>query len=112
VSRPVVALLVWAAMLAAIAVVEVALFPIGGPAGWLLVALPAFAVSGTACFAAAAATRPRAPRPRGWLSPASGLLGIALATIALGVAIGPWLWLIGGGLLAFGIAGLVRERRA
>lgn len=112
-SRPPVALLSWAAMLATIALVEWTLFPIGGPAGWLLVALPAFAVLATAAFATAAATRSRGgARPTPWLSPPSALLGIALATIALGLAVGAWLWLIGIGLLLGAVAGLVRERRA
>ncbi|HEX5146903.1 MAG TPA: hypothetical protein VFV85_07755 [Conexibacter sp.] len=112
-SRPSVALLVWAAMLALIAVVGWVLFPIGGPAGWLIVALPAFAI-GTTVALALAATRPShgVARAARWRSLPSALLGIALATILLGVAIGQWLWLIGLGLLALALAGLVGERRA
>jgi hypothetical protein len=113
-SRSPVVLLAWAALLAAIAAVEWTLFPIGGPSGWLLVALPAFAVLATVALAVGARrARPgRGRTPAPWLSPPSALLGIALATIVLGVAVGAWLWLIGLGLALLAAAGLVRERGA
>lgn len=45
-------------------------------------------------------------------SPATVWLALALALTAMGAALGPWLALIGGGMAAVGIAGVVRELRA
>ena len=46
------------------------------------------------------------------LSPATALVAIALAAMLVGADAGLWLFLLGCGLLAFGLGGLVRERRA
>jgi hypothetical protein len=46
------------------------------------------------------------------VSIASASIGMALALMLLGLEFGPWLVLVGGGLLALGIAGVVRELRA
>jgi hypothetical protein len=46
------------------------------------------------------------------VSMAAALAGAALALMLLGSQYGAWLVLIGGGLLALGLGGLVRERHA
>ena len=44
-------------------------------------------------------------------SMASAAIGIAVALVALGLQFGVFLVAIGGGLFAFGVAGVVRERQ-
>ncbi|MEA2195049.1 MAG: hypothetical protein QOG42_1483 [Solirubrobacteraceae bacterium] len=46
------------------------------------------------------------------LSVASAWTAVALATLMVSLVFGPWLGLIGAAMLAFGIGGLIRERRA
>jgi hypothetical protein len=80
-----------------------------------------YAVSAFACVAVGVACW-LWPRARGQdpdterlvtdVSLASALVGIALALMLLGLEFGPWLVLTGSGLLALGIAGVVRELRA
>lgn len=43
---------------------------------------------------------------------ATSLVGIAIFGIALAFEFGPWLWYVSGGLLAFALAGLIREHLA
>ena len=52
---------------------------------------------------------PDLERPVTEVSMASALVGVALALMLLGAQFGVWLVMIGGGLLAFGLGGLVRE---
>jgi hypothetical protein len=59
--------------------------------------------------AAGRAGEARAPvRP---LSYASVGVALALGCVLMGLVVGAWLWLVGCGLLALSVAGLVRERR-
>jgi hypothetical protein len=46
------------------------------------------------------------------VSMASALIGIAIALMMLGIQFGIWITEVGAGLLALGIAGVVREVRA
>jgi len=46
------------------------------------------------------------------LSVATAFTAVALATVLVSLVFGPWLALIGAAMLALGIGGLVRERRA
>jgi len=43
---------------------------------------------------------------------ASALIGVAIALMVLSIQFGVWLLEVGGGLLALGVAGVVRELRA
>jgi hypothetical protein len=52
---------------------------------------------------------PDLERPVTDVSMASALVGMALALMLLGAQFGVWLVMIGGGLLALGLGGLVRE---
>ena len=60
------------------------------------------------------AEQARGPRPhlRPGLSYPSMLLGLGLAALALGAELGLWLALVGAGMCAFAVGGLVREWRA
>jgi hypothetical protein len=53
---------------------------------------------------------PGALRHESDLSPAGGLLGLALFLLAVSAIVGIWLTLIAAGLLAAAVGGLVRER--
>jgi hypothetical protein len=46
------------------------------------------------------------------LSAATAWTAVALATLAVSLVFGPWLAFMGAGMLALGVGGLVRERRA
>jgi len=46
------------------------------------------------------------------LSVATAFTAVALATLMVSLVFGPWLALIGAAMLALGVGGLVRERRA
>jgi hypothetical protein len=46
------------------------------------------------------------------LSAATAWTAVALATLMLSLVFGPWLAFTGAGMLALGVGGLVRERRA
>jgi hypothetical protein len=46
------------------------------------------------------------------LSVATAWTAVALATLMVSLVFGPWLALIGAAMLALGVGGLVRERRA
>lgn len=116
-SRPSVVLSVWAGMLGVIALVEWTVFSHGHPDYYLLVAMPAFAIVGTLAFAAAAWLRVRHSDPSRTvavteLSAPSALTGIAVSAVMIGLHVGLWLVLIGAGLLAAGLGGLIRELRA
>jgi len=118
-SRPGIALSVWALFLLVLGVVLWAAFlepaPKWGYDVLLSVALPALAVLGTAAMALAAARRrrPWAEAERvADLSPSSALIAVALALVLIGLEVGPWLVLVGAGLLVTGLGGLWRELRA
>jgi hypothetical protein len=108
---------VWAVMLATLAVVLWAVFV---QTDYLSVLMPAFAVAGTVVIAVLAWRRAgrRTPRailagePSPDLSYASVLLAIAVSIAVLGLEVGTFLCLIGGGLGLLAIGGLVREWRA
>ncbi len=110
-SRPSVVALVWGMLLLALGVVLWAVFT---PAGALSYVLPAGAVAGAAVIAAIS-RRHRAPPGPGEevlaLSPATPTLAIGLALALLGLAVGPWLYLIGAGVALLGLFGLAREGR-
>jgi hypothetical protein len=105
---------VWATFLALAAVVEWTIFTHHAPNYYLLVVMPAFAILGTLAIALLSLTaddaRP-AGRPRvvADASMASALAGIAVGVILWGAFIGEWLLLIGAGLLAMGLGGIIRE---
>lgn len=110
-SRPSVVALAWAGLLLLLGVVSWAIFT---PAGVLSYVLPAAAVAGAALIAAIA-RRQRQPPVAGEevlaLSPATPTLAIGLALALLGLAVGPWLYLIGVGVALLGLFGLAREGR-
>lgn len=118
-SRPGVALAVWALFLLVLGAVLWAIFLPGGPK-WgldvlLSIALPALAVLGTAAMALASARR-RRPATEAErlpdLSPPSALIAVALGLMLIGTEVGPWLVLSGAALLLLGLGGLRRELRA
>lgn len=125
-SRPGIALAVWALFLGTLAVVMWAIFLPGAPR-WggdiaLSVALPGLATLGTLTIAliargrrrrraAADGTARRLERVPD-LSMATPMVAIGLGLILIGTTVGPWLELIGLGLLILGLGGLVRELRA
>jgi nitrate reductase gamma subunit len=106
-------LLVWALLLAVHPPVMAAVFHEDSTSVLLL----AGAAAGTALVAALIwLGRRRAPeedpdleRPVTDVSMPSALVGIALALMLLGAQFGVWLVMIGGGLLALGLGGIVRE---
>jgi hypothetical protein len=116
-GRPGVAFLVWAAFLALLAVILWAVFTeLDLPS----VLMPAFAIALTLLIAVggAAATRRAARRSRPAAEPdpdtswSAVLAGVAFALVLLGLEVGTFLILVGGGLFALGLGGLVREWRA
>jgi hypothetical protein len=117
VSRAPVIFAVWALFLALLAAVEWAIFTHHTRNYYLLVLQPAFAIGATIVFAVFAAPHhtddEEAQRLRvvADLSMPSALIGVALAVMLWGSFIGEWLLLIGAGLLALGIGGLIRELR-
>jgi len=118
VSRPGIALGVWALFLLVLGAVLWAIFLAPAPK-WgydvlLSVALPSLAVLGTAAMALAAARRRPVAEAEAVtdLSPSSALTAVALCLMLIGTEVGPWLVLFGGGLLLVGLGGLRRERRA
>lgn len=118
-SRPGIALGVWALFLLVLGAVLWAIFLASAPK-WgydvlLSVALPSLAVLGTAAMALAAARRRRPVAEAEAvtdLSPSSALTAVALCLMLIGTEVGPWLVLLGSGLLLVGLGGLRRERRA
>ena len=114
--RPGVAILAWAALLGALAVVLWAVFE---EVDYLSVLMPAFAVAGTALIALAgwraarrAGERAFAPQAVPETSWPAALAALALALVLLGLEVGTFLCLIGAGLFAFAVGGLAREWRA
>jgi hypothetical protein len=99
-----IALLVWAGLLAVNTIVLLAL---GGDA--LEVLLLAGAAAGAAALAALMALRRRG-RAESDHSPATVLAALAVAGLVIGAEFGPWLVLISAGALALALGGLVRER--
>jgi hypothetical protein len=115
-GRPGVAFLVWALFLGALAAVLWAVF---AQRDLLSVLMPAFAVALTLLVAAGgtavarrAARRALAAQPDPDTSWAAVLAGVAFALVLLGLEVGTFLVLVGGGLLALALGGLVREWRA
>jgi MFS family permease len=105
---------VWATFLALAAVIEWTIFTHHAPNYYLLVVMPAFAIAGTLAIALLSLTADRArpagrPRVVADASMASALAGIAVGVILWGAFIGEWLLLIGAGLLAIGLGGIIRE---
>lgn len=105
---------IWALFLALAAAVEWTIFTHATPNYYLLVIQPAFAIGGTLAIAVLAGSRrDRAARVRpriiADLSMPSALVGVAVGVTLSGAFIGEWLWLIGAGLLALGLGGIVRE---
>jgi len=115
-GRPGVAILVWATLLGLLAAVLWAVFE---ELDLLSVLLPAFAIALTAAIALGgraaarrAAARAFAPQTDPDTSWPAVLAGIALVLVLLGLEVGTFLCLIGGGLLLAAAGGLARERRA
>lgn len=116
-SRPGVAMLVWAAMLGVLGGVLWAVFV---EVDLLSVLMPAFAIGGTVAIAAisSARARRRAPRdvlvgePSPDLSWSSVLVAIGVSVALVGLEVGTFLVFIGAGLALLGVGGLVREWRA
>ena len=105
--------LVWSLFLAALA----AMLWIWSPGDELAIALLGGAAVASALVGLALALRARARREPPVeelpdLSLPTALVAIALATMLIGATAGPWLVWIGGGLLAFALAGLARELRS
>jgi hypothetical protein len=106
--------LAWAGLLAALTAVlwiwspgdELAIASLGGAA----VAAAALG-AGLAVLARRAPSEPAA-RVVPDLSPPTALVAIAIAAMLFGAVAGLWLVLLGAGLLAFGLGGLLRELRA
>lgn len=84
------------------------------PAITYAAASAACAVVGLVCWLwpRARGEDPDPERPVTEVSYSSMLIGIAAALMLLGVQFGIWLVEVGGGLMALGIAGVVRELRA
>jgi phosphate/sulfate permease len=115
VSRPGVAILLWAALIGALAAVLWAVFE---QEDLLSVLMPACAVALTAAVALAgeraarrAARRAFEPEPVPGASWSAVLAGVAVALVLLGLEVGTFLVLIGGGLLVAALGGVLRERR-
>jgi hypothetical protein len=112
-------LAVWALFLALLAAVEWAIFTHHTPNYYLLVLEPAFAIVATIALAVFAAPHredddedeTRRVKVVADLSMPSALIGVALAVMLWGSFIGEWLLLIGAGLFALGVGGLIRELR-
>jgi hypothetical protein len=104
--------LVWAGLVLFLAVVLWVFWTPPDP--WSYV-VPGF-VAGVLVLMAAAAW-PTRPRPAEDETVVDLSFGTAAATVGLclvliGLAVGPWLWLIGAGVLLGGLGGLVREARS
>lgn len=118
-SRPGIAFAVWALFLLVLGAVLWAIFLPSAPK-WgydvlLSVATVALAGLGTGAMALGAARRGRPatePERVTDLSPFSALSAVALGLLFVGIEVGPWLMLVGAGLLVTGLGGLRRELRA
>jgi hypothetical protein len=111
VTRASIVALTWAALLLGLGLVLWAIFTPSDATSYIL---PAAAALATALIALAA--RGRRPRPPAAervlaLSPATTTVTVGLAIVLIGLSVGAWLALIGAGLAALGVVGLVRERR-
>lgn len=108
---PVIAL--WGAFLALLSGVGVVFFSpdvstpalLGGAAAFVIVLALGLAVSRRSVQVEGGGADPDG-------SPATVWLALSLALTALGAPLGPWLALIGGGMVAIGVAGVARELRA
>jgi len=106
----------WGLLMAAILLIGVLFF--GGFADPENAALFGFAAVVTVAIALVLAVSglgrgaPGGARALPDLSPATTLLAIALVLAALGAELGLWLALLGGGLAALAVGGLIREARA
>jgi hypothetical protein len=108
----------WGAILVAFAAVQVIFEPEAIELA-LLGGSGAIVIAGGAVALASERSR-RGPQPIDrdsqevlrWTSGASAGLAVGLCLLVLGWEVGPWMIGIGAGLVALGIAGLVREHRA
>jgi hypothetical protein len=114
VSRPSVVFLLWGGLLVALGAIDWAIFR---PGGALPYVMPAAAAAGCGALALAAWWRGRSPRATARervvaVSFPTVLLAIGVSCVLVGFEIGTWLCILGGGLGAAGVLGLLRERRA
>jgi hypothetical protein len=115
VKRAAPTLLLWATFLGALTAVAGLFFDLNGPeTAALLGGAAGVAALGGALIAVRrlGSIDPAAQEPLPDVSPPTVWLGIAIALLALGAALGPWLAYIGGGMALIGAAGVVRELRA
>lgn len=109
-SRTSTPLAIWAALLAVLAAVfGIAFRPSALPL--LLIAIAPVAALALALALHRAGDRRADARSIPDTSYATALAAFGLGTIVAGLAFGFWLVLLGGGALAFGLGGLVREFR-
>lgn len=115
-SRPGVAIAIWALLLGLLAAVLWAVFE---EQDLLSVLLPAFAVGLTAAIALGgagaarqAAARARAAQADPDTSWPAVLAGVSLVLVLLGLEVGTFLCFVGGGLFVAAAGGLAREWRA
>jgi Cytochrome c oxidase subunit IV len=108
--RPSVVLAAWGVMLAILGLV-LALF---SPAQyvWALPAGAALALAPLGAIVLVPGGRTDEPRPLPDTSLPTVVVAAGVAVIALGLAVGPWLVVIGAEILALGTFGLIRELRA
>jgi hypothetical protein len=115
VSRPPVPILLWGVYLAVLSGVLIVIFGYTDPAEPALLAGTAGVVL---VFGLLVALRRLGRVDRGEphalpdLSPPMPWIAVAILFLLLGVELGLWLALIGAGMLAIGIGGVVREQRA
>ena len=108
--RPALFVALWAGMLAVFTAVQ---FLFSG-LDWLTPVLLGWAAAGTLGLAAVVALggEPAGPRAVPDHSAATVAVAGGVAAMVLGAEAGPWLIYLGAGLTVFGLAGLIRERRA
>jgi hypothetical protein len=109
--RPAAWVALWAAMLAVFTAVMAFFGSIDAYSPWLL----GGAALGTLALAAAGARsgeRGGAPRTVPDASPATVAAAVGVVLLVGGTEVGAWMGLIGAGVLALGLGGLVREHRA
>jgi peptidoglycan/LPS O-acetylase OafA/YrhL len=113
-NRPSVPILLWGVYLAVLSGVLVVIFGYTDPAEPALLGGSAGMVLVFGLLVALRRMRTDRGEPRALpdLSPPMPWIAASIVFLLLGVDLGPWLALIGGGMLAIGVGGLVREERA